>query len=76
MQTICYHTETAVILGIGNSADDAIIDARWNANNPEIPDSSEAAWRTIPADDDLIDAVHQFDGAVRWHVASGVAVLT
>ena len=76
MQIICYHTETAIILGVGNSADDAITDARWNANNPEIPDSIEADWRTIPADDALIDAVHQFDGAVWWHVADGVAVLT
>ena len=76
MQIICYHTETAAILGVGNSADDAITDARWNANNPEIPDSLEAAWRTIPADDALIDAVYQFDGAVRWRAANGVAVLT
>ncbi len=76
MQFICYHTETAAILGVGNSADDAAIDARWNANNPEIPESSEADWRTIPADDALIDAVHQFDGEVLWDVANGVAVLT
>jgi hypothetical protein len=47
VQIICYHTETAIILGIGNRAED-----------------------------DLIDAVHQFDGAVWWHFASGVAVLT
>ncbi len=76
MEFICYHAETAIILGHGNSAGDALIDARWNANNPEISDSLEAAWRTIPADDALIDAVHQFDGAVWWHVANGVAVLT
>lgn len=76
VQIICYHKETAAILGVGNSADDAITDARWNANNPEIPDSSEAAWRTIPADDALIDAVYLRGGEVRWHVADGVAVLT
>jgi hypothetical protein len=76
VQIICYHAETGLILGIGNRADDAITDARWNANNPEIPESSEADWRTIPADDALIDAVHQFDGAVWWRVADGVAVLT
>ncbi len=73
MEFICYNAETAIILGHGNSAGDAITDARWNAGNREIDDT---AWRTIPADDDLIDAVHQFDGAVWWHVADGVAVLT
>lgn len=71
MQIICYHTETAAILGIGNRADDATIDARWNASNPEIDDT---AWRCIAADDDLIDAVHEFGGDVSWHIANGVAV--
>lgn len=47
VQIICYHAETAIILGVGNRADDA-----------------------------LIDAVYQFDGAVRWRAADGVAVLT
>lgn len=73
VQIICYHKETAAILGIGNRADDATTDARWNTGNSGI---DETAWRTIPADDDLIDAVHQFDGAISWHVADGVAVLT
>lgn len=73
MQIICYHKETAAILGIGNRADDAITDARWNAGNPEIDDT---AWRCIAADDELVDAVHQWGGAVWWHVAGGVAVLS
>jgi hypothetical protein len=73
VQIICYHTETAAILGVGDRADDALTDARWNAGNPEIDDT---AWRTIPADDDLINAVYLRGGEVRWHVADGVAVLT
>jgi hypothetical protein len=74
VQIICYHTETAIILGVGNSADDALTDARCNVGNPDC--NEKAAWRCIAADDALIDAVHQFDGAVWWHVADGVAVLT
>ena len=69
---IAYHNQTKVIVGIGATAADAIVDARWNVGNP---DSDESGWQTIPADDDLIDNVHQFGGAVRWQISNNVAVL-
>ena len=68
-QTICYHQRTGIILGIGNSADDAIVNGRFNAGNADI---DTADWATLPASDELIEAISYKGGGLDWFIENGV----
>jgi hypothetical protein len=68
-QTICYHQRTGIIIGIGTTADGAITNGRFNVGNADI-DTSE--WDTLPASDDLIEAISCKGGALDWFIKDGV----
>jgi len=71
MTNICYHTRTSLILGIGETPEDAIVDARWNGGDPDI-DTSE--WATIAATDDLIHEIEAQGGDLSWAIVNGTAI--
>ena len=67
---ICYHQRTSLIIGIGNSPDDAIVDARWNVGI----DTDETEWATAPATDDLIHEIEAQGGDLSWAIVNGTAI--
>jgi len=71
MDHICYHARTHIILGIGPNAEIAIVDARYNANDPDVDTS---AWRTAQATNELIDRVHAQGGDCDWTVDRNTGV--
>jgi len=63
MDHVCYHARTHIILGIGLTAENAIVDARYNATDPDVDTS---AWRTAQATDALTDRVRARGGDCDW----------
>jgi len=70
---ICYHIRQGIIYGVGKTAEDAIIDARYNARDPDV-DTSE--WRAIPADAALIDRIHAEGGDCNWRIDRNTGIAT
>ncbi len=71
MEHVCYHARTHIILGIGATAENAIVDARYNAGEPDVDTS---AWRTAQATSALIDRVRARGGDCDWTLDRGAGV--
>ena len=73
---ICYHQRTKIVLGIGATPQDAIVDARWNAAPWWIgPDGiDETDWATVPATEDLIHEIGVQGGDLSWAIINNIAI--